>query len=140
MAWNSWILLADALMAGVILSVQLLVYPGYKYFAKEDLKRWHAVYTRNITGLVAPLMTVQLFGGLYWTIAQPGLSPLLYTLGILALWSITFIYFAPLHRQISQGNANEVTFKRLVGLNWIRTALWILILAWHLFCHWAPSA
>jgi hypothetical protein len=140
MAWNSWLLLADALMAGIILGVQLLVYPGFKYFDREGLNRWHAVYTRNITGLVAPLMTVQLLGGLYWTVAQPGLRPLLYALGILALWSMTFIYFVPLHKQISQGNANAETFKYLVRLNRIRTVLWILILSWHLFCHWEASA
>ena len=136
MSWNSWLVLADALMVGVILTVQLVVYPGFQYFSREDLLRLHKAYTRNITMLVAPLMIAQLIGGLFWSFKEPGVPPILYTLGIFALWVLTLLFFVPLHKQISMGAAQPETFKRLVALNWIRTLLWILILAWNLFSQW----
>ena len=119
-------------MAGVILSVQWVVYPAFQYFSKEALERWHAVYTRNITALVAPLMVAQLLGGIYWIVTQPGLVPFLYTLFISVLWGFTFLFFVPLHRQISRGTADTDTFKRLVSLNGVRTLLWLMALALHL--------
>lgn len=132
MYWPFGLLLADVLMAGVILSVQLVVYPGFRYFSKEGLSQWHRIYTRNITVLVAPLMIIQLLGGIFWTIGQPHLFSILYTLGVLSLWAITFRYFLPLHRRIERGKADKNTFKTLVRLNWIRTVLWLFVLAIHL--------
>ena len=119
-------------MAGVILAVQWVVYPGFQYFSKKALARWHPVYTRNITVLVAPLMVAQLLGGIYWIVTQPGLFPFLYILFISALWSFTFLSFVPLHGQISRGTADTTTFRRLVHLNGVRTLLWLMALALHL--------
>lgn len=133
MTWSLWLLLVDVLMVGVILAVQLVVYPGFQYFSKEELSRWHPIYTRNITVLVAPLMVSQLIGGILWGIWQPGLPSILYTSGILFLWVITFLFFVPLHRRIEKGNADENTFVQLVRLNWIRTVLWIAVFVWHLY-------
>jgi hypothetical protein len=119
-------------MAGVILSVQLVVYPGFAYFRPEDLRKWHQAYTPRITVLVAPLMVAQLLGGLFWTISQPATAPAVY-LGTLALlWAMTFHYFIPLHRHISGGTADKGTLRRLGRLNGIRTFLWLFALAWHL--------
>ena len=114
------------------MAVQWLIYPSFQYFSKEALERWHLVYTRNITILVAPLMISQLLGGIYWIMKQPGLLPSLYILFICVLWGITFVYFVPLHRQISLGTANTAALKRLVRLNGVRTLLWLMALALHL--------
>lgn len=131
-SWHAGLLLADALMAGVILSVQLVVYPAFQYFSTEALERWHPVYTRNITALVAPLMVAQLLGGIYWIVTQPGVFPFLYTLFISVLWSFTFLSFVPLHGQIGRGTADTAIFKRLVRLNGVRTLLWLMALTVHL--------
>jgi hypothetical protein len=139
MTWPSWLLLADALMAGVILAVQLVVYPGFKYFSKEALGKWHPVYTRNITLLVAPLMIAQLIGGILWATGQPGKYSMLYAIGIFALWAITFRFFVPLHRRIENGNAHRDTLDVLVRLNWLRTVLWFLVLIVHLFGVYDPA-
>jgi len=119
-------------MAGVILAVQWAVYPAFRYFSKEALERWHPVYTRNITVLVAPLMVAQLLGGVLWIVTQPGVLPFLYALIISVLWGFTFLFFVPLHRQISRGTADTPTFDRLVRLNGLRTLLWLMLLALHL--------
>ena len=125
-------LLADALMAGIILAVQWVVYPAFRYFSKEGLERWHPVYTRHITALVAPLMIAQLLGGIYWIVTDHGLLAYLYTLLICVLWGLTFLFFVPLHGQISRGTADIAALKRLVRLNGVRTLLWLIALAVHL--------
>lgn len=127
-----WLLLADACMAGVILSVQLVVYPGFSLFSKADLARWHPKYSRNISLIVIPLMTGQLLGGLYWLLSAPGLAPAVYVLLVCLLWAITFRTFVPLHRRIAQGSADQGDLSQLTSKNWFRTALWLLLLAWHL--------
>ncbi|MGB5405063.1 MAG: hypothetical protein WBN13_13900 [Robiginitalea sp.] len=134
-SWDSWLLLADALMAGMILAVQWVVYPAFQYFSKDALTRWHSVYTRNITALVAPLMVTQLLGGVYWSTTHPGLIPLLYTFIVCVLWGITFLFFVPLHRQISLGIADSTDLRRLIRLNGLRTVLWLIVLALHLIAH-----
>ncbi|MDM9632778.1 DUF1772 domain-containing protein [Robiginitalea aurantiaca] len=133
MTFSFWLLLVDALMAGVILAVQLVVYPAYQYFNKEDLVRWHRTYTKNITLLVAPLMLAQLTGGVFWTLKEPGLHTAVYLLIIVLLWAVTFLRFVPLHRRIDRGTFQEPELRTLVRLNWIRTLLWIVVFAGHIY-------
>ena len=127
-----WLLLADCCMAGVILSVQLVVYPGFRFYTEAGLDRWHRLYTRNISLLVVPLMTVQLLGGGYWLLTRPGLASAVYALVVGLLWGFTFHTFVPLHRRIAQGSADPRDLSLLVSKNWIRTILWLLLLVWHL--------
>jgi hypothetical protein len=119
-------------MVGVILSVQLVVYPGFAFYSETGLDQWHRRYTRNISLLVVPLMTVQLLGGIYWLFTRPGLASAVYALLVSLLWGFTFHTFVPLHRRIAQGSANKRDLSRLVSKNWIRTVLWLLLFAWHL--------
>ena len=128
-----WVLLVDGLMAGVILSVQLLVYPAFLYFSDAELVRWHHRYTPNVTLLVAPLMIIQLLGGLVRAYVQPGTYPVIYALLVLLLWVLTFVLFVPLHRRIDAGKATEDNLRKLVRLNWSRTFLWILLFTSHLW-------
>lgn len=127
-------------MAGIILAVQFVVYPAFEFFSKEALHRWHHVYTRRITVLVAPLMVAQLLGGIYWSAAHQELISYLYTLLIFLLWGITFLFFVPLHRRISLGTADTPDFRRLVRLNGVRTSLWLILLTLHLIAHTIPLA
>ena len=135
-----WLLFADACMAGVILSVQLVVYPGFSYHTEPGLDRWHRQYTKNISLLVVPLMTGQLLGGFYWFFARPGLAPGVYAFTVCLLWGITFRTFVPLHRRIGQGVADKQDLSLLVSRNWYRTILWLLLFAWHLssYLGWLP--
>jgi hypothetical protein len=127
-------------MAGVILSVQLLVYPGFPHYSESGLYRWHSRYTRNISVLVVPLMTCQLLGGFYWAFTRPGLSSVVYALLVCLLWGITFYIFVPLHHRIGKGIAGKRDLSLLVANNWYRTVLWLLLFAWHLCCYtgWLP--
>lgn len=126
-------LVADALMAGIIWAVQLIVYPGFSYYSREGLSRWHAAYSRRITLLVAPLMLAQLGFGMAWAWLEPGMASLGYAAMAGLLWVITFLLFVPLHHRIGQGTVTAPELSRLVSLNGIRTFLWTLLLLWHLY-------
>lgn len=134
-----WLLVADALMAGVILCVQLLVYPGFLYYGGEDLHRWHDTYTRRISLLVVPLMLAQLLGGAFWLYSHPGMASGIYEALVGLLWGITFVRFVPYHAKISKGKANETILRSLVRENWIRTVLWIVLFISHLVFWWGAG-
>ena len=134
-----WLLVADALMAGVILCVQMLVYPGFLYYGSGDLLRWHETYTRRISLLVVPLMLTQLLGGALWLYNHPGIPSGSYTGLVVLLWGITFVRFVPYHAKISSGNASETTLHGLVRENWIRTILWIVVFVSHLLFWWGSG-
>ncbi len=134
-----WLLVADTLMVGVILSVQLLVYPAFAYYGREELLRWHATYTRRISLLVVPLMLAQLLGGSYWFFSHPGMASGIYAGLIGLLWGVTFIRFVPYHTKISQGKADQDMLNNLVRENWIRTFLWILVFVSHLIFWWVAQ-
>lgn len=117
-------LLFDFGLLVLIWIVQLVVYPGFKYYKREGLQEWHHRYTVQISYIVFPLMLgqllvtgIQLWNKLSW-----------YTLGslliIVLLWGSTFLQFVPLHNKISKGGFNEKTIVQLVRKNWFRTALW----------------
>lgn len=120
-------LLLDFGLVVLIWIVQLVVYPSFLFYRKEDLLIWHGDYTQKITYVVLPLMLGQLLvGGL-----QLGRSVSWYTAFsaavILSLWLLTFLVFVPLHGQIAGGDFGEQTLSRLVQWNWLRTALWTLL-------------
>ncbi len=126
------LLLADLCMLGVILCVQLVIYPSFAHISRKRLVQWHALYTRRISFLVVPLMLLQLIGGGYWFYSRPGLASVVYLSLVLILWGLTFRIFVPLHKRIGAGIADERTFSRLVGKNWYRTWLWAGVFIWHL--------
>ena len=120
-------LLFDFGLFVMIWIIQLVVYPGFKYYQRERLLEWHNKYTSRISYVVLPLMLgqlllsiIQLWGGLSW-----------YTLGnflvIAFLWGSTFLQFVPLHHAISKGDFNEETILQLVKKNRVRTVLWTLL-------------
>ncbi|MCO5724783.1 hypothetical protein [Robiginitalea marina] len=137
---HDFFLFADAVMVGIIWAVQLIVYPGFSYFSRERLLRWHDSYSRRVTILVAPLMLTQLGFGVFWAFSEPGIASLGYVGVAGLLWAITFMAFVPIHRRIGQGTATPHVLARLVSLNAIRTFLWTLLLLWHLYFSCFPLA
>jgi hypothetical protein len=127
-----WLLFPDAIMTGVILGVQLLVYPAFQYYEKDNLLQWHKRYTRKISILVVPLMLAQLLGGLHWYFSHPGIASGVYAGLISLLWGITLLRFAPLHTKIGRGQADRILLQQLIRENWYRTFLWIAAFIWHL--------
>lgn len=119
----------------LIWMVQLVIYPSFTYFNRNDLIRWHRIYVQRISYIVIPLMLGQTLLAIY----QLYLTSSLYTAGsvvlILFVWMLTFLLFVPRHNAVSNVRFDENTLSELVSYNWSRTALWSIIFIWTLFTH-----
>jgi hypothetical protein len=120
-------LLLDFGLAVLIWIVQLVVYPSFLFYRREDLLNWHGDYTQKITCVVLPLMLGQLLAGGLQLWRSVSWYTAFSAVVILSLWLLTFLVFVPLHGQIASGAFDEQTLSRLVQWNWLRTALWTLL-------------
>lgn len=132
-------LLIDFGLLVLIWLVQLVIYPGFGYYKKENLIGWHQKYTLKITYVVMPLMVVQLV----LSIVQLATKTSFYSMGsvllITAVWILTFTQFVPLHNKISTGKVSPETTSKLVAKNWFRTGLWTIIFVWSATKVFLPS-
>jgi len=114
-------LLLDFGMFVLIWVVQLIIYPGLRYFSEENLKAWHKKYMQVSVIVIIPLMLGQLILAIiqHYYIQD---SYTIISLAILfALWMHTFYRFVPLHNAIKiTENSSKITSK-LVKNNWWRT-------------------
>lgn len=121
-------LLIDTGMFILIWIVQLVIYPSFNYYTEENLTQWHSLYTFRISIVVLPLMLSQLL--LYGYAIYSGASTLEYLNAFLVAltWLVTFSIAVPLHTKIDTEVDTIIARKKLVSTNWIRTAVWTLIL------------
>jgi len=120
---------ATLLMLGVILIVQRVHYPLFRYVRTADYEAFQAAHMRRITWIVGPAMTTELVtaGWIAWT-PPPGLPPWMgWTgLGLVAfIWITTGLVQVPLHRRLADG-FDAAAHRRLVATNWWRTGAWAL--------------
>lgn len=120
-------LLFDFGLVVLIWIVQLIIYPGFQFYAGANLEVWHPVYTTAIASIVIPLMLGQLI-----TVAlQLREVKNVYTLSsigfVVLVWLLTFLIFVPIHNELGMGKIVQSRLKDLVNLNWFRTGLWTTI-------------
>jgi len=120
-------LLFDFGLVVLIWLVQLVVYPSFKKYVKGDLIAWHTIYVKRIALIVGPLMIGQLILWGLQLYQRQSLYTLIIFLLVLFLWVFTLIYFAPVHRRISNGSFTPFVLDQLEKINWVRTLLWTLI-------------
>ncbi len=123
-------MLLDFGLVVLIWMVQLIVYPGFKYYSKAELIKWHNTYSWRITLIVLPLMGGQLLLALYQVFTKPTLASIIYLSVVVLVWLLTFLYFVPAHKKISSGQHTPATLQALVSWNWWRTLLWSLLFIW----------
>ncbi len=111
----------------LIWMVQLLVYPSFTFYTKENLALWHTTYTPRITIIVAPLMLAQLGIAILRLYSEIGLFTVANGVLVAATWLTTFFVFIPIHDRIQKDEYSQKLLYQLVSLNWIRTVLWTLI-------------
>lgn len=122
-----WKLLIDFGLVVLIWMTQLVVYPSFTYYSEPDLINWHTKYTTAISIIVMPLMLLQV--GIHgWQLADQ-FSWLRLTASILIglTWINTFLFAVPLHSQIDAQQDVLEAAKKLVRVNWYRTALWSVV-------------
>ncbi len=114
----------------LILLVQLVIYPGFRFYDKNDLISWHSKYTKRISLVVVPLMFGQLIIAVIFLLRRSAPYDIAVSFMVLAVWLITFLYFVPAHRKISNGEHNKALLRQMVQINWWRTAIWSAIFVW----------
>lgn len=117
----------------LIWMVQLVVYPGFLYYEKQDLVKWHTIYTQKITFVVAPLMFAQTGIIAYQNLSNFSLFTILSGIICASLWALTFFEAIPLHQKIDQSINLKSTCENLVRINKKRTALWTVLFLISLF-------
>jgi hypothetical protein len=129
---------ATTAMAGVIWTVQLVIYPLFAEVGEEVFASYHADYSERITWIVGPLMIVELGSAAALAIVagKSGEGRLFAVTGLLlvvAIWLVTAFVQVPQHGHLGAG-FDEATIAALVAGNWIRTLLWSLRvpLAWRM--------
>jgi hypothetical protein len=113
-------------LVGLIWVVQLVLYPAFGLVGREPFRHYHAAHSRGITGIVGPLMGLELASAvaLLW-LGEPrgvfwwSLVPLAFN------WLSTGLVQVPLHERLGRG-FDEAAHRRLVLTNWFRTAAWTL--------------
>ena len=126
-------LLVDFGLVVLIWMVQLLVYPSFLYYKKENLMIWHQKYTKKIAVIVIPLMLMQLTIALLNVYLYLNITHITSLVVVLFLWGFTFTSFAPLHFKISDDKSNQKLLQLLVKRNWVRTVVWTLLFVFHFF-------
>ena len=121
-----WRLIIDFGLVVLIWMVQLIVYPSLQRYTPENLKVWHATYSKRISIIVIPLMLAQLFLYIIYITAETNIYSITGTILIFTAWLITFLYFVPAHQRISQGESGTIV-EKLVRINWWRTLIWSLV-------------
>ncbi len=126
---EKWLLLVDFGLMLLIWLVQIIIYPGFRYYAHEDLLRWHSRYTVLITYFVLPLMFAQLAGHLWLLWLNPQVLHALVLLCIASSWAVTFLVEVPYHSRVGAGEDLSNNIDGLIRWNWPRTAAWSLTFA-----------
>lgn len=118
---------ATLLMLGVILVVQWVHYPLFRYVGAADYPTYQAEHMRRITWIVGPLMGTELVtaGLLVW--GPPPVVPAWAAwtgLGLVGvIWGTTALVQVPLHGALT-GGFDPSVHRRLVRTNWVRTVAW----------------
>jgi DMSO reductase anchor subunit len=120
-------LLIDFGFLVLIWAVQLVIYPSFGYYSKENLFKWHKSYTTRVTFIVLPLMFSQLILASIQLLETQNLYTILSAILIIILWLLTFLIFVPLHQSIDNTSPIADVCNKLVQKNWLRTVLWTLL-------------
>jgi len=115
--------IAVLLLTGIIWTIQLINYPGFRDIEKRQWPGYHKRHSVNIAILVLPLMLIEIgvSGWLVWN--DITLMHMAFFTLALFTWVITGVVFMPLHQHIVF-RPTERDLRRLTRLNWIRTLTW----------------
>ena len=120
-------LIATWYMVGLIWMVQIVHYNMFDRVGLEQFQQYEADHNRLITPIVGVPMLFELATAVLLLVAAPDCFPRRAALVGLVLigliWLSTVLLQIPCHTQLLSG-FDEVTYRRLVNSNWIRTVLW----------------
>jgi hypothetical protein len=110
-------------MVGVIWFVQLVHYPLFSLVAPEGWPRYHAQHSRRTSWVVVLPMVVGLLSSAGLVLDRGGALAWAGLALALVEWGATFALAVPDHGRLERRWAPGA-WRRLVRLNWVRTAAW----------------
>ena len=115
----------NSILVGVILTTQFVSYPLFLKIDSKKIKLYHTFYTKYISYIVIPLMSIELFLNLSNLYHNITIYPRYYisTLALFFVWLSTILIQLPLHRDINF-YYRKFFIEKLIKSNWIRTVLW----------------
>lgn len=116
-------LAATLFLAGLIWSVQIVIYPLFARVG-ETFTDYHREYTERITWIVAPAMGAELVTGVWWAWTSKGVASTMGLALLAVLWLSTALIQVPLHNRLSREDRSLELVQRLVSTNWLRTICW----------------
>ena len=123
MDWALANLILVAALAGLIWTVQLVLYPLFALVGASEWERYGAEHRRRITWLAAPLMLASVGVAVVLAVEDgSGLSVVNAGLAV-GVFVLTGLVFAPLHGRLDRA-ASERAVAVLVRANWLRTIAW----------------
>jgi len=126
-------LLFDAGLFVLIWMIQLVVYPSFHYYEKQNLVKWHNLYTKGLAAIVIPLMFGQFIIAIIQLVQLSSIETIISFFMVSAVWISTFVQFVPIHNKITKNKVTEKLLKQLVNRNWLRTLLWTFIFVWSIY-------
>lgn len=117
-------LFSTLLLAGLILTIQYVHYPLWKYVSKDKLKLFEKTHQKLITPIVGLLMICEAVTALI-LLKNPQPVFLVNIGALMGIWLSTFLFQVPMHQKILKGQETEASIKKLIKTNYIRTFLWI---------------
>lgn len=113
-------------LVGLIWTIQVVHYPGFRYVGADRWTDFHGFHVRGITYVVLPLMLAELVAaGWLWLERPADWRYWLPFLCVVLIWASTFLVSVPLHDRLAGGVHADFT-EQLILTNWIRTVLWTL--------------
>lgn len=125
-------LLLDFGLLVLIWMVQLIIYPSFNYFEKDNLIRWHHKYTVRIGIVVMPLMIGQIAMSLMRVFTANTFCSVIDLTFVAGVWLSTFLQFVPMHNSISGGQIDARLVNKLIFSNWIRVFFWTSLFLFNL--------
>lgn len=122
---NSFHIIINSILVGLILVTQFITYPSFKYIDVKQFVYFHQKYTNSITCIVLPLMLFELIF-VFLEVYKNDLPINIANLTIvIVIWLLTILALVPIHDKLSNNYDLEL-IKKLVNLNFLRTGLWII--------------
>ena len=116
-------LCATLFMTGLAWFVQVVHYPLFGLVGRERFRAYHDRHSTLTTRVVLAPMTVELLTSAALVLQRPpGIGPIAAWAGLAlaaATWASTALVQVPQHREL-----DHTRVRRLVALNWPRTAAW----------------
>lgn len=117
-------LFSTVILAGLIITIQCVHYPLWKYVSKDKLQRFEKDHQKLITPIVTILMLIEAVSAF---ILLQGFEALFIInfVALVGIWLSTFFLQVPLHQKILNGIDYEKSIQKLIKSNYIRTFLWV---------------